>query len=317
MTAPLIVSYGMGVDSTAALVRMAALGIRPDLILFADVGDEKQETYAFRPVMNRWLRSVGFPEITVVTYRVSNFKNWPPYYTLGQNCLTNGTLPSLAFGFKSCSIKWKIAPQEKFTKTWQPAIVAWARGEKVRKMIGYDASPKDRKRFAIAVGVEDPKYDYWYPLIEWGMDRDACKQVICDAGLPVPPKSACIFCPSTKPAELHEHRKEYLRFIVLIEARAEPRLQKIQGLWRNGTKGTRGGEKKPGRMTDYIREQGLLPGGEIDHIRETVPKEIILNQARYTEGLEIPNWHDFIEAVTEEDAVDEANGCLGCSAVAI
>ena len=33
--APLVLPYGMGMDSTAALVGWRRLGIRPDLILFA------------------------------------------------------------------------------------------------------------------------------------------------------------------------------------------------------------------------------------------------------------------------------------------
>jgi len=104
MKAPLVVAYGMGVDSTAMLIGMKHRGIRPDLILFADTGDEKKETYAYQKVIDRWLKRVGFPPVITVRYQVKNFKNWPPYYTLGQNCLTNGTLPSLAFGFKSCSM---------------------------------------------------------------------------------------------------------------------------------------------------------------------------------------------------------------------
>ena len=46
-SAPLIVSYGMGVDSTALLVGFAERGIRPDMVLFADVGAEKPETYDY------------------------------------------------------------------------------------------------------------------------------------------------------------------------------------------------------------------------------------------------------------------------------
>lgn len=34
---PLVVAYGMGVDSTALLVGLHQRGLRPDLILFADV----------------------------------------------------------------------------------------------------------------------------------------------------------------------------------------------------------------------------------------------------------------------------------------
>jgi len=38
-------------------------------------------------------------------------------------------------------------------------------------------------------------FSYWYPLMEWGLDREKCKQIIANAGLPVPVKSACWFCP--------------------------------------------------------------------------------------------------------------------------
>lgn len=219
-----MLAYGLGVDSTAVLVGLQQRGIRPDAVLFADTKSEKRETYAYLPIIQEWLKKVDFPPVTVVEYRVKNFKHWPPYRGLGENCLTNGTLPSLAFGFKSCSLKWKVQPQNAWTDTWQPAIDCWAAGGRVRKMIGYDNGAKDRKRYSHAAGVEDPKYDYWYPLIDWGLDRQGCKDLIRSVGLPVPPKSACYFCPATQPAELHEHRKEYLRNIVIMEARAKPRL---------------------------------------------------------------------------------------------
>jgi hypothetical protein len=308
---PLVVAYGLGVDSTAALVELHARSERPDLILFADTGNEKQETYDYLPVIQRWLARAGFPPVTVVRNVVKDFKNWPPYHTLGENCLTNGTLPSLAFGFKSCSLKWKVTPQNKYVRKWPRAADWWRAGGKVRKLIGYDASPSDRKRYAHARGVEDKRYDYWYPLIEWGYGRDDCKRVIADAGLPVPPKSACYFCPATQPEELHAHRKEYLRFIVVMEARAEPRLEKIRGLWRNGVKGTRGGKAKPGKMTDYIRQHGLLPAAEIDDLATRMPTEILEKQRAFAGGLEIPSWHDFLEAFSPEDAAGECFVTLG------
>jgi hypothetical protein len=117
---PLVVAYGLGVNSTAALVGLRQRGIRPDLILFADTGSEKQETYDYLPTIQEWLERVGFPPVVVVRKEVKDFKNWPPYASLGENCLTNGTLPSLAFGFKSCSLKWKVyvAPPV----MWQPLV---------------------------------------------------------------------------------------------------------------------------------------------------------------------------------------------------
>lgn len=303
---PLVVSYGLGVDSTAALVGLYREGVRPDAILFADVGTEKQETYDYLPVINGWLREVNFPEVTVVrNLPTRENKNFPPYDTLIGNCLSNGTLPSLAFGFKSCSLKWKVEPQNRWTKQWQMAIDWWEGGGKVKKIIGYDNSPNDKKRFAHAVGLEDPSYEYWYPLIEWGWDRDRCKAEITKEGLPVPPKSACIICPATQPDEIRAFKKNYLRTIVIVEARAKPRLNAIEGLWRNGVKGTRGGQKRPGSITQFIREEGLLPSDEIDMLIEKAPLELIQNHQAFLNGLEVLDWHDFLEQYTVEDAAEE------------
>jgi 3'-phosphoadenosine 5'-phosphosulfate sulfotransferase (PAPS reductase)/FAD synthetase len=52
---PLVVAYGLGVDSTAMLVELARRHIQPDLILFADTGGEKPETYAYLPVIQEIL----------------------------------------------------------------------------------------------------------------------------------------------------------------------------------------------------------------------------------------------------------------------
>jgi hypothetical protein len=97
----------------------------------------------------------------------------------------------------------------------------------VRKAIGFDASPADNKRYAHSTkdGKKDKRFTYEYPLREWGWDRAECIRQIDAAGLPVPPKSACFFCPATKPAELHEIPVDLLERIVRLEARAEPRLE--------------------------------------------------------------------------------------------
>lgn len=297
--APLIVSYGMGVDSTAMLVGMAERGIRPDMILFADVGGEKPETYDYgREIMAPWLESVGFPKFATVRYEPQRFKNWPPYGTLEENCLTNSTVPSIAFRRnKSCSAKWKIQPQDKWTEAWTPAQEAWASGMQVAKAIGYDAGPADIRRRLDASKLEDPLYSYNYPLIQWGWDREKCKQVIAAAGLPVPAKSACFFCPSTRPEELHEMPKDLLRRIVMIEARAREKLVKIDGLWGHSTK------RRSGRMTDYIRSERLLDPDEVDAIWDATPTGPIYQG-------DIENWRTFIDATTTATC----SACTGCQA---
>ena len=277
---PLVVAYGVGVDSTAMLVGLKQRGIRPDKITFADVGGEKEETYAYLGVIAPWLEFASFPPVTIVRYVPKRFKHWPPYYTLEENCLTNGTLPSISFGFSSCSMKWKQAPQHAHIKTWQPALEAWARGQKVVKAIGYDCSARDKERSAkserLVTTYKDQDgefYDYWYALQEFGWDRDQCKREIASEGLPVPEKSSCFFCLAMKPDEVAALPPDKLRRIVLMEARARPRLDKVEGLWRKSTK------KKPGSMTQFISDQNLLPAEEVARIMR-VPAELVAHQER-------------------------------------
>jgi hypothetical protein len=271
---PVMAAYGAGVDSTAMLIEMVQGGEIIDIVLFADTGAEKPQTYVYLELFADWLRKRGIILI-VVRYQPQDFKNFPAYRSLDENCFTNGTLPSISFGFSSCSQKWKIAPQNKWAETWEPAQRIWAAGGKVVKLIGYDCSPADQKRYANREGYKDDRYLYRYPLREWGWTRENCKDRIRQAGLPVPVKSACYMCGATKPHELHDYPPELLRRIVLMEARAKPRLRNVEGLWRNSVKGYRGATPRPGSMTQYIREQGLLPDGEIDIIVAAAPVALV------------------------------------------
>lgn len=289
---PLVVAYGLGDDSTAMLKGFADRGIRPDLISFANTGGEHTRTYQYLPVINRWLQKVGFPQVTVVTYQPKDFKNYPPYGSLEENCLTNGTLPSISFGGPgkgACSQKWKQAPQHTFMKAWQPAIATWGRGRKILKAIGFDASPRDIRRGNHEGKDDDPLYTYWYPLQDWGWDRERCRAEIREAGLRPPGKSSCFFCFAMQPDEVRALDKDKLRRIVVMEARAKPRLQVIEGLWGRSTK------KRPGSMTVFIRQEGLLPASEIDALVANVPTEIIRNQQAFAKGDEIPTWPEFFD----------------------
>lgn len=250
--APLVVSCGIGVDSVGLLAGLHLAGIRPDAILFAHVGSEHKRTYYYIPVLAGWLKKVGFPPLTIVHYTPSKFKN-QPYCTLAGNCVSNHTLPSISFGRKGCSLKWKGAPLDKMVTTLfgdQPCYRA----------IGYDCSPRDNKRFAHAQrragerkGTKERPNDYFiYPLQTWGWTREWCEQAILDVGLPSPGKSSCTFCLSMKPKEVASLEPESLRLTVIIEASAAMNLRTVKGLWRKVA------------MTDFIRDQELLPAGEVD-----------------------------------------------------
>lgn len=277
--APVVAAYGAGVDSTAMLVEWVESGRRLDLVLNAETASEKPETDAYRDLFFAWLRDRGV-RCEAVRYQPKRFKHWPPYASLDENCFTNGTLPSISFGMHSCSLKWKVEPQDAFVESWEPAVSCWAMGGKVIKLIGYDAGPRDAKRYAHSEGHKDPRYEYRTPLQEWQWDREACKARIVRAGLPVPVKSACYMCGASQPWEIEALGRPQLRRIVLLEARAAPRLRGIEGLWRKTVKGMRGATPRPGSMTQFIRERGLLPADEIDEIIRDCPLALVRFQER-------------------------------------
>lgn len=220
----LAVGLGLGVDSVAMLVLLERLGIRPEIITFADTGEEKDATYAYLAVIAPWLESVGFPPITIV-------RNDATYESLGDAMLKRATMPSIAFGKHSCSQAFKAGPQETWMNSYEPAAIGWALGQKVVKCIGYDDGLRDRKRCGKAEALSPKSFDrytYVYPLQDHGIDREGCKELIRSAGLPVPPKSSCTFCSAmTKPeiVEVAESDPSKMARALKIESRwlADPK----------------------------------------------------------------------------------------------
>lgn len=264
---PQILSFGLGVDSMGCLVGFRQRGERPDLIMFADTGSESKGTYAYLPVAQAWLEEVGFPPVTVVRRPLCNGKHGP-YETLYEECRTKKMLPSLAYGNHSCATKWKVEPQHKFLRNWDPAKRAWAAGLPIVQSIGFENEKHEIARCNRL--PEDPRFIYRMPLIEWGWDRARCIEEIkgdkelagiaSRFGVPVvPPKSACFFCPSTKPAELIELKRNdpaTLELALALERRAAPGLRAIGGLWRRATR------TRPASWNEFFSGEKLLTGDE-------------------------------------------------------
>ena len=137
--------WGAGVDSTAGIIDDVLRGEPIDLITFADHGAEKRfpdrengeeiGTYDFIPVFSDWLASKGYPRPEICRYRPKP-ETHARYADAAQEVVTrlglktitqveidrlagiygnmvgNVTMPGIAFGMKSCSVKWKIEAQE-------------------------------------------------------------------------------------------------------------------------------------------------------------------------------------------------------------
>ena len=202
-----VVSYGAGVNSTAMLIGLHERGERPDVILFADTGGERPETYHHLEMITNWCNGIGFPEIIIVK---------APNKLLEQDCLDRHALPAIAYGFKTCSLRWKKEPQDKWLRNNGMADAI--------RLIGIDVDEIRRAK-------EYPNTRY--PLIEWGWGRDECVEAITRARLPQPGKSACFFCPSSKKPEILEllrNHPDLMERALAMESNAN--LTSIKGLGR-------------------------------------------------------------------------------------
>lgn len=227
-----VVSFGGGTNSVAMIIGMHLRKIPIDLILFADPGGEQPHTYEYIKIFDAWLEKHGLPKITPVHCVDKNGDR----LTLEEECLRSCTLPSIAYGFKRCSLKHKIGPQEKFCNNYPACKAIWKSGERIHKYIGYDAGETRRIQHAAPIDEVDKKYEKHYPLYEWNWDRAECIRVIERAGLPRPGKSSCFFCPSMKKKEIQalwEENPELFARAVAMEHAAAPSLQTVKGLGRN------------------------------------------------------------------------------------
>jgi hypothetical protein len=218
-----IVSYGGGTNSAAMLLGLHEHGERPGAIVFADTGGEKPHTYKHLLTMQAWCEAHGFPSISIVR---GDQPQQVRDGSLEGECLRLGALPSKALGFGSCSDKWKIAPQAQW--------IAARYDQPVVRLIGYHAGERERADRGRREGMR-------FPLIEWDWDYEDCLAIIQRAGLPLPGKSACFFCPSSKAREILDLRDRYPELLARaleIERRAlagegqAPALHTVKGLGR-------------------------------------------------------------------------------------
>jgi 3'-phosphoadenosine 5'-phosphosulfate sulfotransferase (PAPS reductase)/FAD synthetase len=231
---PVVVAYGAGLNSTAMLIGCVYQGQPVDKIIFADTGGERPTTYAYVEKMSSWLEERGYPEVEVVRYKNGDGE----VVSLEERCLEQDMLPSLAYGFqrKACSQKFKVTPQRKHVRSWEPAQRTWDQDERLIKLIGYDVG--ETHRYSEAYD-DNGKYIFEYPLVDWRWDRDDCERVIVHAGLCVPPKSSCFFCPSMRPEEIEQLKErwpELYERAIELEKNGQKTLQEdssIEGLGGN------------------------------------------------------------------------------------
>tara|TARA_R110000824_G_scaffold65943_1_gene171367 strand:+ start:4756 stop:5721 length:966 start_codon:yes stop_codon:yes gene_type:complete len=203
---PIVVNFGAGVDSTAILVGLHQRGIRPDYIVFSDTGAERPDIYAHIKRVNKWLATINFPQVSRVYKQVKGKE-----YGLADLLRDNKDIPSLAYGYKTCSIDHKIRPVEKFLRSEgvkrHIGIIGYGTGEidRALKALGSQQKVRDSKKRALT------KFNLrvlWFPLIDWKLNRDECKKLSKTVGF-CTAKSSCFFCPAMRLSEIVKLRDYY------------------------------------------------------------------------------------------------------------
>ncbi len=208
------IALGAGVQSTA-LLAMSILGIkdcpRADGAIFADTGDEPVWVYSHLEILKAWAKQHNFSIYCVDNgwiygdllelkegkrKRVASIPVWTKHehkYCSCSECSADG-LPSTGIRYgklwRQCTKEYKIDPINR----------------KIRELIGMKPKEVVKKKVGLMFGIsldeiiraKDSKLSWitnLYPLLDARLRREDCIKLIKDADLPVPNKSACVFCP--------------------------------------------------------------------------------------------------------------------------
>lgn len=206
-----VFSYGGGVQSTAALVLAAQGKIDFKTFLFCNVGEDSENPATIAYVRNHALpyaKDHGIDPIELhkilrngTTDSLYQSLTRPNSRSIGIPVRMNG---NGAPGRRSCTADFKIRVVDK----WLREHGAKTTGSQVGLGISLDEIGRVKPNM-------DPDTVAWkenvFPLIdevERPLTRQDCMNIIASAGLPIPPKSSCWFCPYHKLSVWQEMRQD-------------------------------------------------------------------------------------------------------------
>ena len=172
-----VISYGAGINSTAMAIMLINQGWRGDIV-FSDTGCEWPETYCFMGYFEReWLQPRGLA-ITRLSGKRHSKKRATE--SLIEYCERAKVIPMAAVRW--CTMEHKVHP-----------LAFWcAENGNPEQLIGIAADEAHRKP------------DANRPLVDAGITRAGCMDIISAEGLDMPRKSGCYICPFQRPSGWHE-----------------------------------------------------------------------------------------------------------------
>jgi hypothetical protein len=224
-----VLSYGLGVDSTALLLRWLEEPSSRDfelsdlIVVTSMTGDEWPRTGVLveAHILPR-LREAGvrFAQVARGGPReadgivVLDDTDTPTRlhiagaYKLSDELTSVGTVPQ-ASGNRLCSIKFKGWVIDNYLRRYAPQVTRHAFGYEAGEVgraetcashlpgrMAFGFSAEELKRATQATDYDTDHKRAIFPLIEWGWHREDCRRFIEKVtGVPDWPKSACVYCP--------------------------------------------------------------------------------------------------------------------------
>lgn len=223
MPTPVLLSYGMGLESTTPLVRWLLEPASRDFDL-ADLTVISAQTGEEYPTTQTYVEEVVFPLLrahgvrTVQVARAGQFERdgitvlddttepWDCHiagdYRLGDEMLTSGTVPQYVSGRRRCSMKYKGWPIEQWvTRTF-------GHNTPYRHVLGFSNEELFRVERDLSFTPDHVQAEF--PLVTWGWGRQACEDYLIATVGAAPHRSACTFCPFSqgRPAFLARYRAQ-------------------------------------------------------------------------------------------------------------
>ena len=200
-----ILALGAGRHSTAAFIKFHSCY---DAVVYSETGSEHKETYHYiETVLKPLAKKYNVPFVTV-SAKNSVF-----------DAAIHHRMPVHFFMQRQCTIRHKILP-----------MFRWIRAQKPR--------PNKKNPCVVDLGITKDEYtkragaDYKqqyatknYPLVDANITGEDCKAIIRQAGIPMPVKSACEFCPFAGPKNMRDWAaREPDKFQMLVAAeKADPK----------------------------------------------------------------------------------------------
>lgn len=191
-----VIALGMGMQSTALyLMSSMRLFERADVAIFADPCAEHDNTYKIKDWLLDWSKQcadaipIEIVKTNIKDDIIGNDNKKSKSFVSLPTYVINKNGEKGMVSRRQCTMDYKIKPLER----------------KVREIMGLKKFQRWKDcEFWMGITIDEAqrmkdnynkKIKNRYPLIEMMMSRNDCKQFMEKNNFPIPPKSACVFCP--------------------------------------------------------------------------------------------------------------------------